>query len=121
MIEFLSEYVVNEEARGQFELAFGPGGAWSKVLARCQGFRGTTLLRDVDDPRRYVTVELWDAIALRDNALVENKTAFDELMTAFSTWTDSRTELGTFRVQAEATVRPVDRNRRKGHLPSGRS
>ena len=46
MVEIVWEFVVKEEARGQFELAYGPGGAWSKLFARCPGFRGTTLLRD---------------------------------------------------------------------------
>ena len=50
MIEIVWEYVVKEEARGQFELAYGPGGAWSKLFARCPGFRGTTLLRDTKNP-----------------------------------------------------------------------
>jgi hypothetical protein len=34
MIEIVWEFVVKEEARGQFELAYGPGGAWSKLFAR---------------------------------------------------------------------------------------
>ena len=48
MVEIVWEFVVREETRGQFELAYGPGGAWSKLFARCLGFRGTTLLRDTN-------------------------------------------------------------------------
>ena len=44
MVEIVCEFVVKEETRGQFELAYG--GAWSKLFTRCPGFRGTTVLRD---------------------------------------------------------------------------
>ncbi len=57
MVEIVWEFVVKEEARGQFELAYGPGGAWSKLFARYPGFRGTTLLRDTENPRRYLTID----------------------------------------------------------------
>ena len=54
MIEIVWEFVVKEEAQGQFELAYGPGGAWSKVFAKGPSFRGTTLLRDTKNQRRYI-------------------------------------------------------------------
>ncbi len=106
MVEIVSEVVVKEEARGQFELAYGPGGAWSKLFARCLGFRGTTVLRDTRDPCRYLTIDLWDAVAQRDQALAERKSEYSGLEAAFRDWTESRTEVGVFTVLAEATVRP---------------
>jgi heme-degrading monooxygenase HmoA len=68
MVEIVWEFVVKEEARGQFELAYGPGGAWSKLFARCPGFRGTTVLRDTKNPRRYLTIDLWETGAQREQA-----------------------------------------------------
>jgi heme-degrading monooxygenase HmoA len=106
MIEVVCAFVVNEEARGQFELAYGPGGAWSELFAGAPGFRGTTLLRDTKDPRRYLTIDLWDTEAQRERALAEREAEYASLDAAFEDWTESRAELGTFRVQAEATVRP---------------
>ena len=114
MIEFVSKFIVKEEARGQFELAYGPGGAWSKLFARCPGFRGTTLLRDVKNPRRYLTIELWDTEAQRSQVLVERKEDYAHLEAMLSDWTESRTEVGIFRVQAEATVRPRGRVQPRG-------
>jgi len=106
MIEIVWEFVVNEETRGQFELAFGPGGAWSKLFARCQGFRGATLLRDAIDPRRYLMIDLWDTLAQREQALDECKAEYASLESSFVDWTESKIEVGIFRVLAEATVRP---------------
>ncbi len=112
MIEIVWEFVVKEEARGQFELAYGPGGAWSKLFARYPGFRGTTLLRDTKNPRRYLTIDFWDTLAQREQLLAERKAEYSNLDAAFANWTESRTEMGVFRVLAEATVRPRGRARR---------
>ena len=106
MIEIVWEFVVKEETRGQFELAFGPGGAWSKLFARCQGFRGAILLRDAIDPRRYLMIDLWDTLAQREQALDESKAEYAHLEAAFIDWTESKIEVGIFHVRAEATVRP---------------
>jgi heme-degrading monooxygenase HmoA len=113
MIEIICEFVVKEEARGQFELAYGPGGAWSKLFARCPGFRGTTLLRDTQNPRRYLAIDLWDTLAQREQMLAERKAEYADLDATFADWIESRTEVGIFRVQAEATVRPRARARRR--------
>ena len=112
MIEIVWEFVVKEEARGQFELAYGPGGAWSKLFARCPGFRGTTLLRDTKNPQRYLTIDIWDTLAQREQMLAERKDEYSNLDAAFADWTESKTEVGIFRVLAEATVHPRGRARR---------
>jgi len=112
MIEIVCEFVVKEEARGQFELAYGPGGAWSKLFAQSSGFRGTTLLRDEKNPRRYLTIDLWDTEAQQKQALAERQAEYADLDAASAEWTESRTEVGIFRVLAEGTVRPRGRSRR---------
>jgi heme-degrading monooxygenase HmoA len=109
MIEVVWEFVVKEEARGQFELAYGPGGAWSKLFAQCPGFRGTTLLRDTKNPRRYLSIDFWDTEAQREQMLAERKAEYSSLHATFGDWTESKTEVGIFRVLAEATVHPRGR------------
>jgi heme-degrading monooxygenase HmoA len=112
MIEIVWEFVVKEDARGQFELAYGPGGAWSKLFARCPGFRGITVLRDTKSPRRYLTIDLWESEALREQTLTEHKAEYSDLETALGEWTVSKAEVGIFGVLAEATVRPHGRTGR---------
>ena len=121
MIEIILEFVIKEEAGGQFELAYGPGGSWSKLFARCPGFRGTTLLRDTKDPRRFLAIDLWDTEAQREQALAEHKAEYSKLDTAFADWTESKTEVGIFRVRAEATVHPRGRIRRRKAGETSRS
>lgn len=106
MIEIVCEFVVKEDARSRFELAYGPGGAWSELFARQPGFRGTTVLRDTNNPCRYLTIDLWDTEAQREQMLAENRAEYSKLRAAFGDWTECQNELGVFRVLAEATVRP---------------
>lgn len=109
MIEIIRQFVVKQEARGQFELAYGPGSSWSKLFARSPGFRGTTVLHDAEDPRRYLTIEIWNSAAEREQALTTQRAEHDVREASFSEWTESEVELGTLRVVAEATVRPRGR------------
>lgn len=112
MIEIIWEFVVKEEAIGQFELVYGPGGVWSELFAKAPGFRGTTLLRDVKDTRRYLVIDLWDSKAQREGMLTESKAEYANLFATIGEWTESMTEVGIYRVLAEATVRPRGRKRR---------
>ena len=112
MIEIVRELVVKEHARGQFELAYGPGGAWSNLMARCPGFHGTTVLRDAVNPGRYLTIDIWDTLADRDRMLEERVAEHASLDATIAGWTESSTEVGVFRALAEATVRPRGTARR---------
>jgi hypothetical protein len=62
LVEIINEFIVKEDARGHFELAYGPGGAWSNLFGRSSGFRGTTVLCDTENPRRYLIIDLWDTV-----------------------------------------------------------
>jgi heme-degrading monooxygenase HmoA len=123
MIEVVWEYVVKEEAQGYFELAFGPGGAWSKLFGRSAGFRGSTLLREVNDTRRYLLIDVWDTQAQREQALQEQHEVYANVEAGFGEWTESRREVGVFQLQAEGTVRPAGkpRGRRPGRRRGKRS
>jgi hypothetical protein len=64
------------------------------------------VLRDTENPRRYLAIDLWETEAQREQALAERKAEYSNLDAAFADWTKSRTEVGVFRVLAEATVYP---------------
>jgi heme-degrading monooxygenase HmoA len=110
--EIVWEFVVKEEARGQFELAYGPGGMWSKLCARSPGFRGITVLHDTRNPRRYLTIEIWDTEDQREQMLAEREAEYANLEAALGEWIESRTDMGIFTLRAEATVRPRGGTRR---------
>jgi hypothetical protein len=106
MIEIVMEYVVKKESQGFFELAFGPGGAWSNLYSWCPGYRGTTVLRDLNNPLRYLVFDLWGTETQYTQAMTDNEVPYAELVEQFKEWTDSVIAQGSFRIQSEATIRP---------------
>jgi hypothetical protein len=113
MVEVVWEFVVRDQVRGQFELAFGPGGAWSKLFAKSPGFRGTTLMRDLKNSRRYLVIELWNDEAGRDQSITEQQAEYADLVAVFDEWAELKIDLGIFSVRADATVRPRGKAGRK--------
>jgi len=45
-----------------FEDAYGPEGEWAQFFRQGVGYIGTELLRDVDEPDRYMVVDRWESI-----------------------------------------------------------
>lgn len=106
MIQVVQQIIVRPEVQGQFELVYGPGGAWSRLFGQSPGFRGTTMLHDMNHPRRYLIFDLWDSEAQHQQALNDCAEQYARLKTDLDDWAESRQELGVFRMRAEATVRP---------------
>jgi len=113
MIQIIWEFVVKAEAVGQFERAYGPDGAWARLFQAYPGFRGTTLLRDTDNPRRYLTIDLWDTGAQRKRMLTQAKARYSDLDEALADLTESEDEVGNFTTPAIATSRRQSTARRK--------
>lgn len=42
-----------------FERAYGPAGDWARLFRKAPGYKGTELLKDVDTPGRYLTIDRW--------------------------------------------------------------
>ena len=119
MIELITEYILKEDSRGPFELTFGPGGAWSKLFAHSPGFRGTTILRDGENPHRYLVIDMWDSLVQRQQAVAEQAADHAKLEATLEDWVDSMIERGVFKILPEATVKPrgKSRHRRKPGTP----
>jgi heme-degrading monooxygenase HmoA len=45
-----------------FEEVYGADGEWAKFFRRGAGFIGTELLRDVEEPDRYIVIDRWESI-----------------------------------------------------------
>jgi heme-degrading monooxygenase HmoA len=54
----------------EFEEAYGPEGGWAAFFSGKRGYIGTELLRDVEQPGRYLVVDRWESREVY-NAFVE--------------------------------------------------
>jgi heme-degrading monooxygenase HmoA len=59
VIALVFSYEVRDAA--EFEAAYGPEGDWAGFFKTGQGYIGTELLRDVEQPGRYLVVDRWDS------------------------------------------------------------
>ncbi|MGB9074194.1 MAG: antibiotic biosynthesis monooxygenase family protein [Terriglobales bacterium] len=53
------EFQVKPEAVSAFESIYGPDGAWAQLFRQSPDYRGTELIRDLDRPGRYLTLDHW--------------------------------------------------------------
>jgi heme-degrading monooxygenase HmoA len=54
-------FVYDISRSGDFERVYGPEGEWAQFFRQGRGYVGTELLRDVEQPGRYVVVDRWDS------------------------------------------------------------
>jgi heme-degrading monooxygenase HmoA len=50
---------VKPESISAFEQTYGPDGAWAQLFRQSPDYLGTELIRDLDHPGRYLTVDKW--------------------------------------------------------------
>jgi heme-degrading monooxygenase HmoA len=55
-----------------FEQAYGAEGEWAQFFRQGRGYVGTELLRDLEQPGRYVVVDRWESSDLY-NAFVNDR------------------------------------------------
>lgn len=73
------EYRVKAEHVAEFEQIYSANGAWAKLFRKADGYHGTELLRDPNDPRRYITIDRWDSSKHYDSFLSRWKTEYAAL------------------------------------------
>ena len=60
MIVIVWEFRVQTGQATGFERAYGPEGDWARLFRRSPAYCGTELLRDPEDPGRYLTLDRWE-------------------------------------------------------------
>ncbi len=55
----LWEFQVKPESISAFEETYGPDGAWAQLFRQSPDYLGTELLRDLNHPGRYLTLDRW--------------------------------------------------------------
>lgn len=96
MIQIVWEFQVPEGKREDFERHYASDGTWAEFFKRDSAYRGTQLLRDMNDPCRYLTIDTWDdEDSYGAFRVMHHKeyTALDQEMEAL---TESEKRLGVF-------------------------
>ena len=96
MIAIIWRYEVREEHRAKFEAAYGPTGDWARLFARCEGFRGTELMRAEDGS--YLTLDIWRSASDFQTFLAEYQPDYEALDERTEPWTHCEHRIGEYEV-----------------------
>jgi heme-degrading monooxygenase HmoA len=89
-------YRVKPGCEPAFEALYATDGAWARLFAQSPAYLGTRLLRDVDDPARYLTLDRWQSRAEYEAFLSQRRDDYAALDRAGDALTDGETRLGAF-------------------------
>jgi heme-degrading monooxygenase HmoA len=96
------EFRVAQDNREAFEKAYGATGAWADLFEKSDGHMGTELLRDGNDPARYLTIDRW----ISSEHFARFKEAFGDAYEAldrkFESLSTSEVKIGAFETDQDA-------------------
>jgi hypothetical protein len=98
LIQFVWEFVARKDRVHEFERHYSSAGDWAKLFQKSPGYRGTVLLRDAEQPNRYVTIDAWDGPELYQRMRNDFAEEFDRLDRACEAFTETERRLGAFEV-----------------------
>ena len=94
MIALVFSYEVRDA--DSFERAYGTGGEWEEFFRSAQGFIGTELLRDVEQPGRYLVIDRWESPEAYNTFANENREAYMRRVDDTRFYYDQELRFGTF-------------------------
>src|SRR4029079_996852 len=80
----------------EFERAYGPEGEWAEFFDGGSGYVGTELLRDVENPGRYLVVDRWESREAYQAVVEEHRDEYMRRVDESAFHYDSELRLGTF-------------------------
>ena len=90
------EFRVSAENAKRFETDYGPEGIWAQLFQRSSDFVRTELIRDEEQPGRYVTLDFWTSRAAYDSFRRSHAADYKEIDARCEALTGAETKLGTF-------------------------
>jgi quinol monooxygenase YgiN len=92
----LWEFRVRADKRREFERVYGPDGVWVKFFRGGKGYVRTELIRDLETPRRYMTIDFWSSRAVYLRFKKHNQTEYRAIDEKCESLMEAEALLGTF-------------------------
>ncbi len=100
------EFIVCPGKETAFEQIYGPEGDWAQCFRQSNGYLGTELHRDLNQPRRYVTSDFWESPGSYETFKRQFVDAYQMLDQKCSSLTEKERELGRFERVTTAIRKP---------------
>ncbi len=96
MVLIVWEFIVKLECIERFRTAYGPGGDWAVLFQQHAGYARTTLLQDMANAQRFLTIDEWRDEASWRHMHQEGQVEYARLDARLGDLTLSERELGVF-------------------------
>lgn len=90
------QFQVKPESIAAFEKIYGPEGAWARLFRNSPDYLGTDLVRDLDHPRRYLTLDRWTSREALQRFKQDHHAAYTALDKQCESLTEREVLLGEF-------------------------
>ncbi|HXO45408.1 MAG TPA: antibiotic biosynthesis monooxygenase [Candidatus Cybelea sp.] len=96
MVRIVWEFTARADKIQEFEKFYADSGPWTELFRRNFGYHGSVLLRDVEQPRRYLTIDRWENAATVRAMRERFAEEYEELDRACEAFTESEHHQGVF-------------------------
>jgi heme-degrading monooxygenase HmoA len=90
------EFIVQLGKEKAFEQIYGPQGDWAQLFRQGKGYCGTELSRDLDTPRRYVTLDFWESRAAHEAFKAQHAAQYQAIDLKCESLTEKEQEIWKF-------------------------
>lgn len=73
------QFEIKPELQQEFERFFGADGEWTRLSRRSRSFLGSSFLRDLAEPARYLLIEYWSEAFVYDRHLADFRSEMGRL------------------------------------------
>jgi hypothetical protein len=96
VVQFYWEFVAREDKLKEFERYYSSDGLWAALFRKHPGYCGTILLRDAENPLRFISIDRWDSFAAHVGMRAQFSAEYEELDRTCESFTESERRIGVF-------------------------
>ena len=71
MVAIVWQFTVRDNKGDEFERFYGADGEWTRVSRRSRSFLGSSFLRDLAAPARYLLIEYWSEMVVYEKHVTD--------------------------------------------------
>jgi ribosomal-protein-alanine N-acetyltransferase len=98
------EFRVRPNKRRAFQKAYSPDGVWGTFFRRGEGYIRTELIRDRENPQRYLTIDVWVSRQAYERFKKHNRVEYLAIDEEYESLTQSEKLIGEFQSIEHARV-----------------
>ena len=96
MIAMAWQFELAQSGRDAFERFYGADGEWTRLSRRSRSFLGSSFLKDLATPGRYLLLEYWSEMMVYEKHLADFSDHVDELKARRTAMVKETVALGVF-------------------------